>query len=135
MKKTSLFFLQLFCHYDINKKVKVNVSICYWPLLETKYCSRWEPQLQLLLLSLCTWQGLPRNASCTTMQRKKPLVFLSSLILCTSFEIPTKQECNPGLPQFCWLVLDVSELHTVSVSTLSQGRHLQSLTKKTANSS
>lgn len=95
--------------------MKVNVSICYWPLLETKYCSRWEPQLQLLLLSLCTWQGFQRNASCTTMQRKKPLVFLSSLILCTSFEIPTKQECNPGLPQFCWLVLDVSESYTLWV--------------------
>lgn len=77
MKKT-LLLLELWFHYEPNKKVKVNVSIHYWPLVGTRDNAVDENlQLQLLLLSLRTWKVFPIIIYIHHKALKKPLAFLS----------------------------------------------------------
>lgn len=114
MKKT-LGFFELHCYYDLNKKVKVNVTIYYWPLLETKYCSRWEPPTSAAAVVFMYLRRISKKCFIHHDTQKKPLVLLSPLIFPTSSEICTKQECNPILPLFCQPFLNVSERYTLRV--------------------
>lgn len=113
-------FLDLYSHYDDLKKVKVNISICYWPLLETRCCSRGESLTSAAAVVSLYWRRIWKKCCTHHNAQKKPTVFLSPLIFPISFEIYTRQEYNVTLPQFYWLFFCVSELQMVSVSELSE---------------